>query len=168
MKTKMKTKTYVHSTTPEGLIELLNRQDHPMHQEEYLSVSSVGCSKYIEKGYETVYVLVECPDEDVRFSAIGDVGWEGGDPRNTTYDEIGLNSYDVKKIIVPKYYRDNKKATGMAIVAQMILRDEMDIDIPIECDPKVRETVHQELEEMWDDDEEIETYYEKIITAYRF
>jgi hypothetical protein len=95
---------FIHSTTFEGFQDLLQG-----NIKDYLSVSSFqGSKKFIEKGYETIYIILYAEDKDIDFRAWGDVGWKGGTPKKTSYDEIGILDWDIKGFYIPDYLKSNK------------------------------------------------------------
>jgi hypothetical protein len=160
-------KQFVHSTTPDGLLELLARENDAMDDGTYLSVSTAeGSTKYIEKGSQTVYVRLEADEEDVLFSEWGDVGWHGGTPQKTTYDETGLTKYHVLGLFVPGYLKDDLNTTGRTLVAEIYAQDESP-----ECNLKIEiknDDLREQAENMIDSVscEDLGTWYEEALQLF--
>lgn len=156
---------YVHSTTIDGITDLYEK-----NKSEYLSASTLdGSTKFLEKGNETIYFALE--SEDVRFHEWGDVGWEGGAPRKTSYDEAGLDDWDVKGLIIPPYLKNNEKAIGRALIAKQIIQEKSNYEIDIEivgADEKLMSKIDNDIYEFGvkNEDLEIDEYYEKLMNKY--
>ncbi len=164
-------KYFVHSTTPDGLSELL--QGQRKQDGSTLSTSSYGCEKYINKGGCTIFVEIECDSEDISSEDWGDIGWAGGTPRKTTYDEIRVTNYKVTKLLVPPYLKESLYATGMAAVGQMVAEDFEEKYLNIEgYDQLVMCRVQKVLDGFWNDgyeDPQITCeYYEAIEEAFSY
>ena len=156
---------YIHSSTIDGITELFEKG-----QENYLSASTFdGSTKFIEKGSETIYFILE--STDIRFHEWGDVGWEGGDPRKTSYDEAGLDDWNVKGLVIPPYLKDDKKTIGRALIAKQVILENSNYEIDLKligANPKLLSEVDNEIYEFGveNEDLEIDEYYEKLRDMY--
>jgi hypothetical protein len=118
---------YIHSTTFDGLKDLWEWQNGSAG--EYLSTSSIdGSTKFLEKLGNNVFTILEAPKEDVDFHEWGDVGWKGGTPKKTSYDEAGLKKWNFKGLLIPPYYKNNEKEIMKALLAADLLSDETDYE----------------------------------------
>ena len=77
-----------------------------------------GSFKFIEKGLKTIYIILRAKEEDIDFKEWGDVGWKGGSPRKTSYDEIGLTDWDAVCLYIPSYLKNDEDLIKRTILAQ--------------------------------------------------
>ena len=121
---------YIHSTTIEGLYDLFSG-----NKKDYLSVSTLENSTvFIDKDFDrTLYVILEAKEKDVDFKSWGDVGWKGGSPSKTTYDEVGLKNWKIKGFLIPSYKSSNLKAHITSVIANNWVVSELNngIELPI-------------------------------------
>lgn len=80
----MEKRRVVHGANTAGIERLLAGQFEEDSRSEYLCCSSMECSSFLDRD---ILFLVE---GEVLREYSGDVGWVGGTPKNTPYDEIHL------------------------------------------------------------------------------
>ena len=82
----METRRVIHAGNTAGIETLLKGREV---ENDYLCCSSVESSSFLDRD---IFFLIE--GEVIReFS--GDIGWLGGSPKNTPYDEIHIGEYKV-------------------------------------------------------------------------
>ena len=149
-----KNNIYIHSTLNSGIEDLfLNKRT-----DDYLSASTLkGSTKFIEKYGEegkTIFAILDTPKEKVDFHEYGDVGWKGGGPKRTSYDEAGLKDWELKGWLIPDYYKNNEKIIANALLANykyFKLSDGEELPI-IGANPELLNKIEEDIQEEYDSD----------------
>jgi hypothetical protein len=105
----------VHSTTPDGVMDFGQEWHNDNSWKHYLSTSTIGCPKYLSKGYNTVYTILS--GNEGKYHS-GDIGNENFDPKNTPYDEIELTDPNIEAFIIPKNETDKADIIANTVLAR--------------------------------------------------